>query len=347
MVSFLGKATTEANFQPMPGACFNPYGCEWSMGDLWRSMDWFRRLDVVVLVFMLAYVLAVVTRVFCRYKLVREPRGIDCAGKRKLAADLSLQARSLKSIASTAPYLGLLGTCIGIVNAPGIGSGFGMEKSRALALVASGTATALITTVAGILVAVPATCSYNYLCTRIGLLQSEVFTEPLGCRFPLRKRFSGLPAFALIAAPGLAVAVSAFMSFASFREPKGLGVEVVPARCEYEGDDRIIVLRLTNAGKLFINQTQEDWNRLPDVLAQIYGLRVHRTLYLLAEDGVPFQTVADALNIVENANVEPHQAVRTGADKLDITVRLITPKAMNTSCVLQPVAIGSRQHASR
>ena len=155
-------------------ACLNPYGCEWSIGYLWRSMDWLRRLDVVVLVFMLAYVLAVVTRVFYRCNLVREPRGIDCAGQRKLAADLSLQARSLKSIASTAPYLGLLGTCLGILNAPGIGSGFGMEKSTALALMASGTAAALITTVAGILVAVPATCSYNYLCTRIDLLESEV-----------------------------------------------------------------------------------------------------------------------------------------------------------------------------
>jgi biopolymer transport protein ExbD len=138
-----------------------------------------------------------------------------------------------------------------------------------------------------------------------------------------------------------------FMEYASYKTPTGLSVSVVPDSCEYEGDDRLIVLRLTDAGKLFINQTQEDWNSLPEVLVKIYGLRVHRTLYLLAEDGVPFETVADALDIVENVNVEPHQAVRTGADKLDIRVRLITPQAMNTSCVLESVAIGSRHHASR
>jgi hypothetical protein len=137
------------------------------------------------------------------------------------------------------------------------------------------------------------------------------------------------------------------MEYSSYQTPMGVYVSVVPARCEYEGDDRLIVLRLTDAGKLFINQTPEDWNSLPEVLSKIYGSRVPRTLYLLAEDGVPFQTVADALDIVENAKVEPHQAVSTGADKLNITVRLITPKAMNTSCVLEPVAIGSSQYASR
>ena len=136
------------------------------------------------------------------------------------------------------------------------------------------------------------------------------------------------------------------MEYSSYQTPMGLSVSVVPARCEYEGDDRLLVLRLASTGKLSINQTQEDWSSLSEVLSKIYGSRVHRTLYLLAEDDVPFQTVADALDIVGNATVEPHQAVRTGADKLDITVRLITPKAM-TSCVLEPVAIGSNQHASR
>ena len=73
---------------------------------------------------------------------------------------------------------------------------------------------------------------------------------------------------------------------------------------------------------------------------------MHRTLYLRADDGVLFQTVADAIDIVENTNVEPHQAIRMGANNLGITVRLITPKAMHTSCILEPVAI-NRQHASR
>jgi biopolymer transport protein ExbD len=272
---------------------------------------------------MLAYVLAVVTRSFYRYNLAREPRGIDCAGKRKLAAGLSLQARSLKSIASTAPYLGLLGTCIGILNAPGIGSGFGMEKSRALVLMASGTATALITTAAGILVAIPATCSYNYLCTRIGLLESEASDEALTDqrasprRLALTKRFS-LPAFAVIAAPGLAILVAVYTPYFAPRRPTGFDIGLAPERCEYDGSDRLIVLHLTAAGKLFLNTEQEDWNSLAGRLSQIYSMRVGRTLYFLADDEVPFQTMADALDIVAKTPVT--------------RVLLITPKAMNALC---------------
>jgi biopolymer transport protein ExbD len=237
-----------------------------------------------------------------------------------------------------------------------MGIGVVAESALAAVIAAEVVPVAFITTVAGLLVAIPAAWSYNYLRTRIDLLEIEISGDaPVGRsrpfrvaqKFPLAPRYSTIP-FPLMAAPILAILVGVvFMEYSSYQTPMGLSVSVVPARCDYEGDDRLIVLRLTDAGKLFINQTQEDWNSLPDVLSKIFGLRAHRTLYLLAEDGVPFQTVADALDSVENVNVEPHPAVRTGADKLGIKVRLITPKAMNTSCVLEPVAIGSSQHASR
>jgi hypothetical protein len=127
----------------------------------------------------------------------------------------------------------------------------------------------------------------------------------------------------------------------------GLELRLASTRCEYDGDDRLIVLHITDAGKLFLNQDQQDWNSLAGRLSEIYSMRVHRTLYLLADDGVSFQTVADALDIVENipATVGP-QAVGTEMDKLDITVRLLTPRASNTRCP-QPVGTGSGKHASR
>ncbi len=327
----------------MPQACLNPYGCEWSIGYVWRSMDWLRRLDVVVLVVMLAYILAVVTRVFYRCSLARDLRGIDCAGRRRLAVDLSLQARSLKSIASTAPYLGLLGTCFGILNAPGIGSGIGMEKNTALVLMASGTAAALITTAVGIFVAVPATCSYNYLCTRIDLLESEAAGEAPTCPGPqtppkteLTKRFS-LPAFAIIAAPALAILVAVWMPYFAPRRPTGFAVDLAPATCDYDRTERLIVVRINNAGKVFLNLEQEDWNSLASRLAEIYSMRVHRVLYLSADNGVPFQTVADAIDLAQNS---------TSSAPLDITIRLITPAAMNVSCP-DKVVISSNPRASR
>jgi hypothetical protein len=159
---------------------------------------------------------------------------------------------------------------------------------------------------------------------RADLLESELSNDPLaqirryrqGTRrlALIKKRFSQLPAFALIAAPGLAALVAVYTPYFAPRWATGLDVGLVPDHCVYAGDDRLIVLRLSDAGELFINQTKEDWNSLPEVLSRIYSSRVLRTLYLRADDGVPFQTVADAIDMVENANVEPHQAVRMRAD---------------------------------
>jgi biopolymer transport protein ExbD len=318
-------------------------------------MNWIVRLDVIVLALMLVCVVVLVTRIVYRYHLARPVGDTDSASRGKLAAVLSIELGSLKAIASSAPYLGLAGTCVGIMSGLGFG-GIDMEKNAALALISSRIAVALVTTAAGILVAVPATCSYNYLCTRKDLLESEVSNDPSAQirryrqgtrRLALTKRFSQLPAFALIAAPGLAVLVAAYTPYFAPRAPTGFGIELASTRCEYDGDDRLIVLHITDAGKLLLNTEQEDWNGLAGRLSEIYSLRVHRTLYFLADDGVPFQTVADALDIVENAPVTVgSQAVGMGVDKLNITVLLITPSALNARCP-EPVVTGSSHHALR
>ncbi len=355
----------------MPTACFNAWqtdGCEWSIRNLWRYSDWIERLVFVALALMLAYTFFILIR-FSRhhYSARRESHAFEAdrwpafeGGKRRLVADLSRELRPLKAITFSAPLLGLAGTSYRILAA--LSFGVAMEKNAFLRMMSARIAATLISAAAGILVAIPAILAHNSLRTRIDRFGRECSAavgtvsheEPTGLRpfrlaqrLPLKKRFSSLPPFALIAAPALASVVVMFMAFEPYEKPTGLHVGLVPDRCVYEGDDRLLVLRLSDAGELFINQTQEDWNILPEVLTKIYGSRVHRTLYVRADDGVPFQTVADAIDIVENADVEPHQAVRMGADKLDITVRLITPKAMSTSCVLEPVAIGSSQHASR
>src|SRR4029077_5138037 len=122
------------------------------------------------------------------------------------------------------------------------------------------------------------------------------------------------------------ILIAAYMTFSSFHTPTGFYVELASARCEYDGVDRLIVLHITDAGKLFLNQEQEDWNSLAHRLSEIYSMREYRTLYLLADSGVPFQTVANGLDAVENASatVGP-QAVGMRKDKLGIKVRLVTP----------------------
>jgi biopolymer transport protein ExbD len=307
-------------------------------------MDWVRRLDVIILTFMLVYALAVVTRVFYRRQVVQDPRKIDSLGRNKLRADLSVQAHRLKSIASAAPYLGLLGTCFGILNAPGIGSGFDLEKSAAPRLISSGIAAALITTAAGILVTIPAICSYNYVCTRLSLLESEQSDEIQKSRFqadkfPLKKRFSQLPAFALIAATCLSIFVAVYTPYFDPLRATGLAIDLASTRCEYDGDDRLIVLHVTNASKIFLNTEEEDWKNLAGRLSEIYGMREHRTLYLLADEEVSFQTIADVIDIVESTETTAK------TERLDIKVRLITPAAEKAHC-LHPVVPRPSLHGS-
>jgi biopolymer transport protein ExbD len=344
-------ATGKSTFFVMPGVCPNSwqtYGCGWTIEYLWRWTDSWERFALLGLALMLARVFVVLASVSYHCHLARRVHGIDGASRafqrsrRKLVADLSLRVGTLKSIASTAPYLGLVGTCVGVL---GTFRGYSGTRHDLLVVMVFGLDAAFLSTAAGLLVTVPAIVSYNYLRTRIESLESEVNaprrSQPfrLAPKFPLGARFSKIP-FAFVAAPVLAACITAFMTFPSFRTPKGLSVAVASAHCDY-GGERFITLRITDAGELFLNTEQEDLSSLGPRLSQIYRLRVDRTLYLHAEDGVPFQSVAEALDIVKNANVE-RNAVGIGANKLTITVRLVTPKSMNGSCP-QPVETGSRQ----
>ena len=55
-------------------------------------------------------------------------------------------------------------------------------------------------------------------------------------------------------------------------------------------------------------------------------------LILFADDGVPFQRVADAIDVTKNASV----AGRSSSQ--DITVRMITPRAVHTHCLESAVS---------
>jgi biopolymer transport protein TolQ len=70
----------------------------------------------------------------------------------------------LATIGSTSPYLGLFGTVMGIVDAF---HGLGSAGAATLRAVAPGVSEALITTAAGIAVAVPAVVAYNQFTARI------------------------------------------------------------------------------------------------------------------------------------------------------------------------------------
>jgi biopolymer transport protein ExbB/biopolymer transport protein TolQ len=74
-------------------------------------------------------------------------------------SDFKKGVGSLATIATTAPFIGLFGTVIGIINAF---RGMAMTGSGGIAAVSAGIAEALVTTALGLLVAIPAAWMFNH-----------------------------------------------------------------------------------------------------------------------------------------------------------------------------------------
>ena len=77
----------------------------------------------------------------------------------------------LATVGATAPFVGLLGTTMGIVNAF---TGMATSGSGGLSAISAGVAEALITTAFGLLVAIPAVWAFNYFQTKIENLTVEM-----------------------------------------------------------------------------------------------------------------------------------------------------------------------------
>src|SRR5215469_9994790 len=86
-------------------------------------------------------------------------------------AEMKRGLSALATIGSTAPFVGLFGTVVGILNAF---KGIAAEKATGLSAVAGGIAEALVTTAFGLLVAVPAVWAYNYFTNKVEAFDVEM-----------------------------------------------------------------------------------------------------------------------------------------------------------------------------
>lgn len=102
---------------------------------------------------------------------------------------------------------------------------------------------------------------------------------------------------------------------------KGFDIGIASQRCDSSG----LVLHLSDSGRVFLNQEELN-GTLESRLSEVYTLREQRILYLLADEGVRFQTVADTIDTVE------HASETVTSRRLNIRVRLVTPAVMNAPC---------------
>lgn len=319
----------------MPGACLNSWqtNCDWTPGYLWHSWDFIQRGIFIALALMLAYTAFVVIRFSYHYYLLRrESQDLEpdvpnlYRADSRFLADLIPAVSMLRGIASAAPFLGLAGTCYGFLASLQDISG---SKASVIAYLVRVIVVVPASTVAGILVAIAAALPYSLLRARVETLRSGLPSGNPGINglgpfhfaqtLSLKKRFSALPAYALLAAPFLALAMLPWMSFKPYRHATGLPVHLPSFPCRAPLADRNIVLQVTEGGQLLINSEPVSWTDLPRRLSDIYRTRASREIYLRAEDGVPFHLVADAIDIARRSSGV--------ADSLGVTVSLITPQA--------------------
>jgi biopolymer transport protein ExbB/TolQ len=87
------------------------------------------------------------------------------------ASDLKKGVSALATIGSTAPFVGLLGTVVGVITAF---QGIAASGSGGIGAVSAGIAEALVETALGLVVAIPAVWFYNYLTGRIEYFNVEM-----------------------------------------------------------------------------------------------------------------------------------------------------------------------------
>jgi biopolymer transport protein ExbB/TolQ len=106
-----------------------------------------------------------------------EPEVVEAAGRAIERATLLTSAEfkrgigSLATIATTAPFIGLFGTVVGIINAF---RGMALTGSGGIGAVSAGIAEALVTTAFGLFVAIPAAWMFNVFTSRLDRLNIEM-----------------------------------------------------------------------------------------------------------------------------------------------------------------------------
>jgi biopolymer transport protein ExbB/TolQ len=86
-------------------------------------------------------------------------------------SDLKKGVNSLATIGTTAPFVGLLGTVVGVINAF---SGIAATGSGGIGAVSAGISEALVETALGLVVAIPAVWFFNYLTGRLDYFNVEM-----------------------------------------------------------------------------------------------------------------------------------------------------------------------------
>jgi biopolymer transport protein ExbB len=117
--------------------------------------------------------LAVVTKVGFKNLALGDKRVMELMDAAALEEKMKMErfVSILGTMGNIAPFIGLFGTVVGIIRAF---HDLAVSGSGGPSVVAAGIAEALITTAAGLVVAIPAVIFYNYFLRRVGSIMVEI-----------------------------------------------------------------------------------------------------------------------------------------------------------------------------
>ncbi len=288
---------------------------------MWRMSDLVECLIFIGLALMLAYTAFITVRFFRRYFLARRESSSlvpDIApasrSRTNFVAELSRGLGTIRSIAAGAPFLGLAGTCYGMLE------GFyrlGYQKYGGVGSIAAGIGVALVATASGLIVAIPAAISYNVLRSLLEKFESECSSTlfeatPRSYGFaqtlPLRGRFSRLPAFALIGAPVLALLIPMFALMLQRPIPVGLSVHLLKVGVTNHDSTSIVVSVIGSSARgesaAYVNSKEIPWNELGNTLRSQLRVRPLWSVYVAGEDKVAWRDVANAIDVARGLDAE-------------------------------------------
>ena len=142
--------------------------------ETWNAMGYAARVVLVVLMAFASLLLLIVADRFLAYRRAGRP-----AGKVSPRARLQRHMHTLAAIKVTAPMVGLLGTLLGLINAL---TGLALSGVLDLRMVGAGIAEALVTTVLGLVIGLPAWWAHAFFAAwgeRI-LAQQDGVRPPVG-----------------------------------------------------------------------------------------------------------------------------------------------------------------------
>jgi biopolymer transport protein ExbD len=117
------------------------------------------------------------------------------------------------------------------------------------------------------------------------------------------------------------------------------GVKEAPDTCISSSDPaRVVLLSVSDGGRISINSEPVDDHQLPQRLRQIYRTRAERVLYFLADTDTSSQRIADIVDVAQHIPADttgewplPKELQSTNS-VLNIQLRLVTSRAINAPC---------------